>query len=186
MASEPSGLSAVELSRGPTARAIEHGYYTEAPNHVDDEKRLARRAQERNQEKEKQKMPSQTSKVGNLTRDPELAYSEKGTAYTRFGLAVTPYAGKGAPKPEPSFYDVVCFGSMAENVAESLHKGDRVVVTGKGESEEYEAKDGTKRTQKKILADGCGPDLRFATATVVKPKRAEAKQQAFGDDEEPF
>ena len=129
-------------------------------------------------------MPS-TSKIGNLTRDPELSYSEKGTAYSRFGLAFTPYTGKGAPKAEPVFYDVVCFGSLAENVSESLRKGDRVVVTGKSETEEYEAKDGTKRTQKKIFADGCGPDLRFATATIAKTKRESAStQQSLGEDED--
>jgi single-strand DNA-binding protein len=70
-----------------------------------------------------------------------------------------------------SFFDVVCWREMAENVSESLAKGSRVVVTGRLEQRSYEDRDGNKRNVVEIIADEVGPSLRFATAQVTKNDR---------------
>jgi len=114
------------------------------------------------------------AKVGNLTRDPELRFSATGTAFTRFGLAYRPWTRKGEPEAETTFYEVVSFGSLAEHVAESLRKGQRVVVVGRGEIDAWTDAEGTERTTKKIVAEAVGPDLRFETATVSTARRSAA------------
>jgi single-stranded DNA-binding protein len=73
-------------------------------------------------------------------------------------------------QPEPSYYDVVAFGLLAEHVAEALHKGDRVVVFGRIEEEPWTGRDGVERVTQKLIADGIGPDLRFTGTTSTRPK----------------
>lgn len=133
-------------------------------------------------------LPASVCKVGNVTRQPELAYSPKGTAYVRFGLAVTPYRRRGELPADTSFYEVVAFGSLAENLAECVEKGARLVVSGRPEVEQVEAKDDPgPRTVKKIVADAIGPDLRFATVQITR-REATAPPVAPppDDEEEPF
>jgi single-strand DNA-binding protein len=128
-----------------------------------------------------------TAKIGNVTREPELRFGKSGLAWCSFGLAYKPYVSKGEPEPEASFYEVVCFATLAEHVAESLLKGDRVVVVGRGELEHWTGKDGVERTTKKIIADGCGPDLRFTGAEIQRAQRQEPAAVASSDTgEEPF
>ncbi len=117
--------------------------------------------------------PTPTAKVGKLTRDPELKVTAKGGTFVTFGLAVRPYVPKGEPEPETTFYEVVCFGSLAEHVAESLEQGDRAVVVGKGELDRWTGKDGTERVTKKIVADAIGPDLRFNAVEIQRTERRE-------------
>jgi single-strand DNA-binding protein len=117
-------------------------------------------------------------KVGNIARAPELSYGKTGTAFCRFGLAWTPYSKDG--EPEAVYYDVVCFKSLAENVAECLQKGDRVVVLGRGEVETWVGRDGQERTSKKILADAVGPELRFRSTALTA--RARAARSRTSDD----
>lgn len=112
-----------------------------------------------------------TSKVGNVTRAPELRFSKAGAACCKFGLAVTPFVPKGQPEAETIFYDVTCFGSLAENVAETIEKGARVLVIGTGKVETWAGKDNQEHKTKVILADACGPDLRFASAVVSRNER---------------
>ena len=130
-------------------------------------------------------MPAIVGKVGNLTKDPVLGVSPKGKTYCRFGMAVNPYAPNGDPKPDPIFYEVTCFDALAENVCGCLVKGDRVVVTGRPEIQEWNDKDGTARTTKKIIADGCGPDLRFAEVKIEKIK-IETKATSLAVNDEDF
>jgi len=130
------------------------------------------------------------AKVGNLTRAPELRFgTDSGTAFCRFGLAVeTPKEpGNWSGERETTFYEATAFGTLAEHVAE-LEKGTRVVVIGKGELEHWTDKEGTERTTKRVLVDACGPDLRWASATVQRDKRKRSSEPApaVGDDEEPF
>ncbi len=129
--------------------------------------------------------PVPTSKVGRLTRDPELRFGKTGTAVATFGLAVKPYVPKGEPEAETVFYEVVTFGGLAEHVAACLLKGDRAVVVGKGEIEHWKDRDGVERTTKKIICDAAGPDLRFAGVDIHRAQRQEPAQTTF-DDEEPF
>jgi single stranded DNA-binding protein len=100
--------------------------------------------------------------VGNLTDDPILQFGKSGTAWMRARISVQPYVKGQAEKPEPEFFDLVCFGTLAENVCEVARKGDRLVVRGRLESETWTGRDGMERTSQKIVCDGIGLDLRFA------------------------
>lgn len=85
------------------------------------------------------------------------------------------------------FYEVTTFGTLAENVAQTMAKGDRVIVTGRGELDRWTGKDGQERTTKKVLADACGPDLRFGPVVIARADRRQGHHasQATPDDE-PF
>jgi single-strand DNA-binding protein len=112
--------------------------------------------------------------VGNLTRDPELRYTPAGAATCQFGLAVNRrWQNRQTNDWEEatSFFNVVAWREMAENVGESLTKGARVVVTGRLEQRSWETPDGEKRSVVEIVADEIGPSLRWATAQVVKNER---------------
>ena len=127
--------------------------------------------------------------VGNLTKDPELRFSSKGTAWCSVGLAVTPRVrdddGTWADG-ETTFYELVTFGDLAEHVAE-LVKGTRVIAAGKLETETWTAKDGTERETVKLLADEVGASLRYASVDVRRTSRKPPAEHADDDyDEEPF
>lgn len=110
------------------------------------------------------------AKVGRVTKEnPLLKFSKAGKPYTKFGLAVTPYAPKDQPKPETTFYDVTTFGSLAESVAQNVARGDVVLVFGKGQTETWTGQDGQERTTKVILADDVGLSLRSATPAEAEP-----------------
>ena len=101
--------------------------------------------------------------VGNLTRDPELRYTPSGASNTRFGVAVNRRwmdRNTNEWQEATSFFDVVCWREMAENVSESLAKGSRVVVTGRLEQRSYEDRDGNRRNVVEIIADEAGPRRR--------------------------
>jgi single-strand DNA-binding protein len=114
------------------------------------------------------------SVVGNATRDPELRFTPSGQAIATFGIAVNrSWRNKQSNEWEEavSFFDVTCWAQMAENVAESVTKGTRVLVSGRLEQRSWETNDGDKRSKVEIVADEIGPSLRFATAGVTKNER---------------
>ncbi|MDQ1491907.1 MAG: single-strand DNA-binding protein [Actinomycetota bacterium] len=111
--------------------------------------------------------------VGNITRDPELRFTPSGQANARLGVAVNRRwqdKNSGEWQEATSFFDVICWRELAENVSESLKKGTRVIVTGRLEQRSWE-QDGNKRSVVEIIADEGAPSLRWATATVEKPER---------------
>ena len=112
--------------------------------------------------------------VGNCTRDPELRFTSSGQAVATFGLAVNRrWQNRQTNEWEEavSFFDVTCWQQMAENVAESITKGSRVVVTGRLDQRSWETQDGDKRSKVEVVADEIGPSLRYATAQVVRNER---------------
>ena len=112
--------------------------------------------------------------VGNITRDPELRFTNTGQATASFGLAVNRRWQDRTTKEweeSTSFFDVVCWGDLAENVALSLTKGARVVVTGHLEQRSWESDEGEKRSKVEIVADEIGASLRFATVDIHKVQR---------------
>lgn len=120
--------------------------------------------------------------VGNLTDAPELRFTPQGTAVVKFTVAFNgsrwdATAGKSVDT-EPSFYRVTGWRGLAENAAESLNKGDRVIVTGTLAERHYTTKEGDKRSSWELTADGIGPDLTWAVATVKKLIRTDTP----GDD----
>ncbi len=142
-----------------------------------------------------------TTIVGTAGRDPELRFTASGQATCKFGVAVNrKWTNKQTNEQQEStsWFDVCCWGQLAENAAESITKGQRVIVTGRIDVRDWEADDGTKRRAVEITADSIGPDLRWATAHVTKNERTDspgtttrrpAAAPANGggyDDEEPF
>ena len=112
--------------------------------------------------------------VGNLTRDPELRFTQSGQARATLGIAVNrrwQNRGSGEWEEQVSFFNVVCWGEMAENVSESLARGSRALVTGRLEQRSWETPDGDKRSVVEISAEEIGPSLRWATAEVRKTER---------------
>ncbi len=132
---------------------------------------------------------------GNIAREPELSYSAAGRPWCRFSVAVnqrTRTEDGTWQEGEPEFFSVVCFGQLAENAAESLHKGDRVVAKGRFEEEHWTAKDGTKRSGWKLVAEDVGASMAFATLTTHRAERrvpattAYQPREGWGQDEEVF
>src|ERR671932_1764450 len=112
--------------------------------------------------------------VGNITRDPELRFTNTGQATATFGLAVNRSwvdRQSNERREVTSFFDVVCWREMAENVSESLQKGSRVVVTGRLEQRTWETPEGDRRSKIEVIADEVGPSLRWATAEIRKNDR---------------
>ena len=113
--------------------------------------------------------------VGNLTADPELRYTNSGNAVANFTVASTPRQfdkQSGEWKDgEALFLRCNLWRQTAENVAESLAKGARVIVQGRLKQRSFETKDGEKRTVVELEVDEIGPSLRYATAKVNKVSR---------------
>ena len=142
--------------------------------------------------------------IGNITRDPELRFTPSGAAVASFGLAVNRRWRNQQTNEwdeQVSFFDVVCWRELAENVAESLTKGSRVIVTGRLEQRSWDTDQGEKRSKVEVIADEVGPSLRWATAQVTRNERrdggsgggfssapppAEPPAAGYHDDEEPF
>ena len=108
--------------------------------------------------------------VGRLGRDPEIRFSADGKQIATFSVA-TDY-GRDENK-KTSWHNVVCFGSLAENVCQSIAKGSRVIVAGRLDVSEYETKDGEKKKKHELVADAVGLELRFdaiQTMMVAEPE----------------
>jgi single-strand DNA-binding protein len=114
--------------------------------------------------------------VGNLTDDPELRFTPSGAAVANFRVASTPRTldrASGEWKDgEPLFLACNIWRQAAENVAESLQRGARVIVTGRLRQRSYETREGEKRTVMELEVDEIGPSLRYATAKVQKMSRS--------------
>jgi single-strand DNA-binding protein len=125
-----------------------------------------------------------TVKTGNLVEDPVLRFAASGKAYARMRIAVeVPLVpGNWAGGRSTAFYDVTAFSSLAEHAAECLAKGDRIVVTGSGESRTWIGEDGKEHSGKGILADSLGPDLRWITVEMQRTERKGAAEEERGED----
>ncbi len=121
--------------------------------------------------------------VGNLVDDPELRFTPSGAAVAKFRIASTPrFMDKQTNEwkdGESLFLSCNVWRQAAENVAESLQRGMRVIVQGRLKQRSYETKEGEKRTVYEIEVDEVGPSLRSATAKVVKTQRG-AGSGGFG------
>lgn len=122
--------------------------------------------------------------TGNLTADPELRFAPSGAAVANFTVASTPRQfDKQASEwkdGETLFMRCSVWRDQAENVAESLVRGSRVIVTGRLKSRSYETKEGEKRTVIELDVDEVGASLRNATAKVTKAQRGQGGAPAQG------
>jgi single-strand DNA-binding protein len=112
--------------------------------------------------------------VGNVTREPELRFTNSGQAMATFGVAWNrkwTNRQTGQPEEQVSFFDVTCWGQMAENAAESLPKGARVIIFGRLDQRSWETQDGEKRSKVEIQAEDIAPSLKWATAQITKNER---------------
>lgn len=114
--------------------------------------------------------------IGNLTNDPELRFTPSGSAVANFQIASTPRTFDRQANEwkdgETLFLRAAVWKEPAENVAESLTKGMRVIVTGRLKSRSYETKEGEKRTVVELEVDEIGPSLRYANAKVNRTQRS--------------
>lgn len=114
----------------------------------------------------------QVTFVGNLTSDPELRFTPSGAAVANFTVACTPRALDKQTNEwkdgETTFLRCQVWRQYAENVAESLTRGARVIVTGRLKQRSYETKEGEKRTSIEVDVEDIGPALRNATVKVTK------------------
>ncbi len=113
--------------------------------------------------------------VGNLTADPELRFTPSGAAVANFTVASTPriYDRQSGEWKDGEALFLRCniWREAAENVAESLTRGARVIVTGRLKQRSFETREGEKRTVVEVEVDEVGPSLRYATAKVNKASR---------------
>ena len=110
--------------------------------------------------------------VGNVTRDPEIRFTTGGRGVASFGLAVNRrYQSNGEWQEQTSFFNVVAWGTLGENVAACITKGTRLVVYGRLEQRSWETQEGDKRSVVEVIADELGPSLRWAQATVERTAR---------------
>ncbi len=126
--------------------------------------------------------------VGTVSRDPELRYTPSGATVCTVGVVYnTRTKNKTTNEWEDGpgqFYDVKCWGTLAENVAESISKGDRVVVAGELEFRSWQTDGGENRSKVEIKAEAIGPDLRWATAHVQKIQRSDSTQRGGGQPQQ--
>lgn len=116
-----------------------------------------------------------TTVIGNLTADPELRFTPSGAAVASFTVASTPrtfdrHSGEWKDG-DPLFLRCNIWRQYAENVAESLTRGARVIVNGRLKQRSFETREGEKRTVVELDVDEVGPALRYATAKITKVSR---------------
>ncbi|MFB9376060.1 single-stranded DNA-binding protein [Kineococcus gynurae] len=122
--------------------------------------------------------------VGNLTNDPELRFTPSGAAVANFTVASTPRTFDRQSNEwkdgETLFMRCSIWREAAENVAESLTRGTRVIVTGRLQSRTFDTKEGEKRTVTEMQVDEIGPSLRYANAKVNRNQRGGGGGGGFG------
>ena len=124
--------------------------------------------------------------VGNLTSDPELRFTPSGAAVANFTVASTPRnfdkQSNEWKDGEAMFLNCSVWRQAAENAAESLTKGMRVIVSGRLKARSYETREGEKRTVFEIEVEEVGPSLKYASAKVTKTQRGSGGGGFGGDD----
>jgi single-strand DNA-binding protein len=127
---------------------------------------------------------TQITIAGNLVEDPELRYTQTGQAVAKFRVASTPRFRDNASGEwkdgESLFLTCSVWRQAAENAAESLQRGMRVIIYGRLKQRSYETKEGEKRTVYEIDVDEVGPSLRNASAKVTRSSRSGGSSGGFG------
>ena len=120
-------------------------------------------------------MSTSTTIIGNLTRDPEVRFTNSGLPMLSFSVAVNKSKknAQGEWEKETSYFDCVAFNENAENLANSLNKGARVIVFGRLQQRKYEGQDGVEKTKIELVVDEVGATLKYATMEVTRTERPE-------------
>jgi single-strand DNA-binding protein len=129
-------------------------------------------------------MPDNTvTLVGNVTRDPELRFTPSGAAKLTLGLAVNrrwQNRQSNEWEEQTSFFNIIAWRDLAENAAESITKGTRIIVNGRLEQRSWETEQGDKRSVVEVVADEIAASMRWATVKVNKIDRRDAEASASG------
>src|SRR5215203_6088318 len=125
---------------------------------------------------------NQTTIAGNLVETPELRFTNTGTPVTNLRVAVTQRIQQDGEwrDGETSFFKVNVWRGQAEHLADSLSKGDRVMVTGRLRQRSWETPEGEKRSVAEIEADEVGASLKFATAKVERATERSTSDRSQG------
>jgi single-strand DNA-binding protein len=122
--------------------------------------------------------------IGNVVQDPELRFVSSGKAVASFTIASTPRTfDRNANEwkdGESLFLRASAWGQIAENIAESLTRGMRVIAQGRLKQRSYETREGEKRTVIELDVDEVGPSLRYASAKVTRSQRGSSSSSGFG------
>ncbi len=126
--------------------------------------------------------------IGNLVEDPELRFTPSGVAMAKLRVAVNRrWRDRNDQwQEETSFFGGTVWRDMAENIAESLQKGSRVILTGSLEQRSWETQDGERRSVVEIRIDELGPSLRWATAQVTRTSRSGGDSFGGSNDAAPM
>lgn len=138
--------------------------------------------------------------TGNATGAPEMRFTPSAARVANFSVAVNRRwkNNQGEQEEQVSFFDVVCWNELAENVTDTINKGMRVTVTGRLEQRSWQADDGSSRSKVEIVASDVSPSLRWATAAVTRNERDNnsltrepgnkpaGTPPAYNENEEPF
>ncbi len=132
-------------------------------------------------------MSNNVTVVGNLTQDPELRFTASGVAMVTISVADNrSYKDRNDQwQEETSYFRGTCWRDLAENVAESLTQGSRVIITGRLKQRSWETNEGEKRTVVELDIQDIGPSLRWATANVTKIPRASGGENYGGGGSAP-
>lgn len=136
---------------------------------------------------------------GNLTADPEMQFSPSGVGFARFTIASNrKWKDQNDEwQEDTAFFRGTAWRELAEHMADSLSKGDRVIATGRLDQNEWEDKEGNKRSELQFNVYEIGPSLKYATAVVTRAQRQTtgqpqtaapppAPRDDYGPDEAPF
>jgi single-strand DNA-binding protein len=139
-------------------------------------------------------MTAQVTVIGNLTAEPEIKTTKTGSSVLKVGVAVNRRWKNKQDEwdEEVSFFDVNAWGELADNVAASLAKGSRVIVSGRLEQQSWENKEGQKQSKVVLVADDIGVSLRKAQVPTITKTGQQQQQQAtkksadWDKEEQPF
>lgn len=119
-------------------------------------------------------MSANVTIVGNIVRDPELRTTSTGKSVVNFSVAYTPMQPDGS-QGEANYYDVTAWQYLADNLAASLKKGDRVMINGRLRQDKWVNEAGENRSRLVVVADEIGASLRFATVETHKVAKRQAE-----------
>lgn len=108
-----------------------------------------------------------TTIIGRMVADPEIKFTNKGTAVGNFSIAVNRKKGE---EEQVSYFDCTAWGTLAQGISENLRKGQRVVVTGNLTQDRYENKEGKTVSKVILVVEGAGADLRYASEDAKNTK----------------
>ena len=121
--------------------------------------------------------------IGNVTGDVDLVKTPGGSKVVNFSIAVTKYYDKENKKWIADFFDCVAWNSLAENIASSIKKGTRVIISGKLENNTWTDEEKKIRKSTRVNVSNIGPDLKFAVCSEIKKVKKDNEEEPAGEED---